>query len=950
MFRSRTARQLAAISLAAASCSALPIAPAHAQGFDALATKDGTDIWSVGAAGTVYRSLDGGATWGSYPLGAANLHGVAARGATVIAVGDSGACYRSANTGFSFAASTLASGANLRSVWMADASTGWIAGAGGAILATSDAGATWAPQTSGTVADLNAIRFTDAQDGWACGTSGTIAHTTDAGATWTASTPFSAARALLTLDVRGDTLAVGGEYAFFATSTNAGASWTERDLRIESRSDIDGVALAPGGALWLSGGGGFLRATTSLGASWTYPLHPIVSGLSDVVFTDAAHGWACAKRSTNVARTTNGGATWSVPGGAPFTYAWSRRKNPGAVTIRGNTLEIDAFNRDKLYVVMGLAVYASWDRGTTWTQIATIGGGGSKTNSFYVSRTDTMAWVAAVGAPDRIAKTTDGGATWTSAIASDFGEYGTPLDRDPNVPENLYFAPLGGALHKSTDFGSTWSVLSTPGFVSPCDVAVLRDTTGIVFISDGTTSSGNARMHRSTDGGLTFSLIYTGTGTEIPALGTSWLDNRIAYSTHWGSGGFRRTGDFGVSWPVVATTSDAWGTDIAKDDPHVSMHGVYAGAVTFLSIDDGATLLDATVLNASNYGILVYDRGTYFALNSNGIYKATTTQTGMPVDNAEILAVGSPNGGEAWAYNSAHAITWTSQNVATARIEYSADAGPWQEIAAAASGPAGSYPWVIPNVPSASVRVRVSDSNDATPIDESDAPFAIVVPSIVAQPGGLDFDDIVVGQSAEDTIRIVNGGTATLVISSVTAASGAYSPSRSSFSVAAGSSDTLAVTFAPGATAAYDDTLVIESNAPDSPTRVPLAGAGLSPVAVVPAPAATSASAARFELRESVPNPFGGGGTMIGYAIPRACDVRLVVYDAAGREVARLVNGLQAAGSYAVRFPDRAAATAAAGGARVGDARAGDGLPSGVYFYRLDAASFADTKRMVLVK
>jgi hypothetical protein len=59
--------------------------------------------------------------------------------------------------------------------------------------------------------------------------------------------------------------------------------------------------------------------------------------------------------------------------------------------------------------------------------------------------------------------------------------------------------------------------------------------------------------------------------------------------------------------------------------------------------------------------------------------------------------------------------------------------------------------------------------------------------------------------------------------------------------------------------------------------------------------------------------------------------VKLAVYDLLGREVAILVNEQQAPGAYQVRF----------------DAT---GLPSGMYLYRLTVGSFAETKRMTLVK
>ncbi|MCX7877042.1 MAG: alpha/beta fold hydrolase [Ignavibacteria bacterium] len=86
----------------------------------------------------------------------------------------------------------------------------------------------------------------------------------------------------------------------------------------------------------------------------------------------------------------------------------------------------------------------------------------------------------------------------------------------------------------------------------------------------------------------------------------------------------------------------------------------------------------------------------------------------------------------------------------------------------------------------------------------------------------------------------------------------------------------------------------------------------------------------RFSLSQNYPNPFNPS-TMIEYSIAKAEKVELKVYDLLGREVATLVNEIQAPGSYNVTFNAK-------------------NLSSGVYFYRLTAGGFTDIKRMVLVK
>ncbi len=85
-----------------------------------------------------------------------------------------------------------------------------------------------------------------------------------------------------------------------------------------------------------------------------------------------------------------------------------------------------------------------------------------------------------------------------------------------------------------------------------------------------------------------------------------------------------------------------------------------------------------------------------------------------------------------------------------------------------------------------------------------------------------------------------------------------------------------------------------------------------------------------FMLKQNYPNPFNPT-TVITYRLPVAGNVALIVYDVLGKPVATLVKERQAAGSHFVKF----------------DAV---GLPSGVYFYRLQAGSFVNTKKMILLQ
>ena len=83
-------------------------------------------------------------------------------------------------------------------------------------------------------------------------------------------------------------------------------------------------------------------------------------------------------------------------------------------------------------------------------------------------------------------------------------------------------------------------------------------------------------------------------------------------------------------------------------------------------------------------------------------------------------------------------------------------------------------------------------------------------------------------------------------------------------------------------------------------------------------------------LEQNYPNPFNPT-TVISYQLPVNSVVALKIYDVLGREVETLVAGMQSAGDHHVTFN-------------------GAALPSGVYFYRLQAGSFTGTKKLLLLK
>ena len=85
-----------------------------------------------------------------------------------------------------------------------------------------------------------------------------------------------------------------------------------------------------------------------------------------------------------------------------------------------------------------------------------------------------------------------------------------------------------------------------------------------------------------------------------------------------------------------------------------------------------------------------------------------------------------------------------------------------------------------------------------------------------------------------------------------------------------------------------------------------------------------------FVLKQNYPNPFNPI-TSIRYELPKESWVKLTVYNTLGEEVAILIDRMENAGFKSISFN-------------------AFNIPSGIYFYKLNAGSFTDVKKMVILK
>jgi len=185
----------------------------------------------------------------------------------------------------------------------------------------------------------------------------------------------------------------------------------------------------------------------------------------------------------------------------------------------------------------------------------------------------------------------------------------------------------------------------------------------------------------------------------------------------------------GENWNIGSNHNITWASNGTSGNVHIEY-----------STNSGSSWSDVIASTADN--------GTYSwtipnTPSENCLVRVSDTD-GDPSDTSEAvftisdtpyIAVTSPNGGEDWKVDSVYNITWTSYGTSgNIKIEYSTDNGNSWDEEAASTADDGSHSWTIPNTPSDSCLVKVSDT-DGDPSDTSDAVFTISPSSAVPIEG-----------------------------------------------------------------------------------------------------------------------------------------------------------------------------------------------------------------------
>jgi photosystem II stability/assembly factor-like uncharacterized protein len=460
----------------------------------------------------------------------------------------------------------LPQGNTVRAMSFAGA-TGYAAGDFGTLLKTADGGSTWSGLPVGTLAGLTVVQALDANTVFAGG--GCVARrSTDGGATF-AAVRFTPVEAGCRVGLR-DLSFVSKDVGYLLLADGSVLTTTDGGVQFSPRTAVPdtgatGGSAQPGAITFLDASKGFatsggkLFETLDGGNAWT-PVAASGSAIRGIWFADAQHGFAVGDNRL-VLRSDDGGATWvpkdlNVPGvnytsircagtqlcilttsaGTQLVRTTDGGDTPGAaVTPATDPIFAAAFASPTRVAAAGQqgATVVSDDAGVRFAPV-----GGHIAGAFMALRLGGAANTAyAPGADGKLAKTSDGGRTWSTEsnvpTSADLRDVAFPTATDG------YALDVDGGLFHTTTGGRAWQTLDTGSTRRPRALFAPDANTVLVV--------GPRGIRRSTDAGETFDQLRS-----RAVLRTQLTDVALAHAGGaifaWSERALVRSSDGGSRW------------------------------------------------------------------------------------------------------------------------------------------------------------------------------------------------------------------------------------------------------------------------------------------------------------------------------------------------------------------------------------------------------------------
>ena len=532
--------------------------------------------WTVGDAGTILKTSNGGKTWHRQTSGVMKaladvdftdtkygwaVGGDGANGRVVLKTKDGGTHWKKVGS------SSLPTNLSITKVDFVDRKVGWVGCTQGRVYKTTNGGKSWHALGVPLHADVTSLRFITRRTGWVCGRGGfelggKILKTTNGGTTWstyswhpelgddgecvTAMT-FASSKIGWFVTSQARVFKTSNRGKHWSVQYSSGSDWEYRDVDFATKNtgwvatNSTVIRTTNGGHTWKKpthpvrnvmcvghlssthlvalGEAGFTYRSTTRGKMWSRIGSGAEASFSSVSFGDASHGWTVSDGL--ILHTTNGGASWSsqpLPSGA---------LGPMDISAASRSAGWTCGYGDIMRTVVGGATWSPVFDGAPWT--------------YAISSAGAMRAIS-VGEDGSALWTDDGGSHWHT------GATGTSVSlRAVDMVNSSTAFALGddGTILITANGGQTWSARNVDSAYGLSAVDFISTTEGWVA---GERSGRPAVLH-TTNAGAVWHVQATGSASGgLSSVAFLDHDHGLAVGNVGGYGLTMSTTDGGATW------------------------------------------------------------------------------------------------------------------------------------------------------------------------------------------------------------------------------------------------------------------------------------------------------------------------------------------------------------------------------------------------------------------
>lgn len=683
---------------------------------------------------------------------------------------------------------------------------------------------------------------------------------------------------------------------------------------------ITGIKKENGGFNLLAGANG-VYVSTDYGTNWVK-----ASGINGQIWTFFAfsgNNIFVGVWGSGIYESTDYGLNWTLLKNAPYFYTTS------ISTVSVNGIDTTLFAGGFLTIGENGSLYKSTDNGTSWQFVNNVFGHFQQGIS-GVASVDTNLFLDTYG--NGIFISTDGGTSWDS---TNTGLTNRVVNDLAVIDSNLFAGTLGGGVFESTDNGANWHPVNN----GLTNLNVYNLFVNGTKLYAGTSEGG---IYLSTNMGANWKVISSGRIRSDVNDIFVYQDTMLFAATD--SAGVYRSLDNGKTWSNSITGEHYFSIRSLINSGNEIIAGEYLeGSGVFPTTDYGNNWIQ------KSKGIATSNRALKLAVNSGGIFAGTPNGIYKSTDNCSTWVEDTTGIGHTYIYSFA---------VKDSNIF---------------AGTYGSYIYLSTDNGSTWTQEKNGLTNNGTIYSLAFHANKVYAGTL----GGGVFVSTDMGSSwTEDTTGMGNQGLTALYSNGKYLFAGASSYYYASVYISTddGTSWNInnnSIFFSPDSSESF---IIYSITGIGSNVFIGTAGSGLfvstdngttwkstndgltdlnifalhilndtlyagtkSGVWKLPLGNITNSVAldqekipSHFLLSRNYPNPFNPT-TTINFSVPKSGIVTIKIYDILGREIKTLVSEEKAAGNYNIQFD-------------------GSRLPSGVYFYRMQAGDFVQTKKLVLLK